>query len=379
MTLKRLRDSATKLYEIQKEFYNKITRPFRKIYRKATKPILKKYKKIIFREKTLLVHYKKDLKSFNKYLVSAKKIKRVSRGQFYNCCIDSIQKHSKKITVVSPAIEINKYKDIYIYGRSGFIANKSRKILYIDNVIKKTCSTSKNSENKKVISENAYHSKLGAVKRKFNKGILLCGQCSGNYAHWLTELLPKICYVDLDLRYKDYPLVMDNWNHRIFEESAQFVSKYKREIIKVNQNEEVFFKELVDISPTSYIPITPPQYSGKLSVYQFSNYALQKLRLCAHKKIKDTIKESCKKRLFLKRKIENTGNKRLLINSQEIELAAEKLGYFIVDPADLTFDNQVLLFSETTHIVAPIGASLCNLVFNNKNPFDISFDSEFLP
>ncbi|MDP0590132.1 MAG: hypothetical protein QS748_13480 [Candidatus Endonucleobacter bathymodioli] len=43
--------------------------------------------------------------------------------------------------------------------------------------------------------------------REIPNGVSLLGQCTGNYAHWLTETLPKLLLVDTVESYREIPIV----------------------------------------------------------------------------------------------------------------------------------------------------------------------------
>lgn len=66
-------------------------------------------------------------------------------------------------------------------------------------------------------------------------------------------------------------------------------------------------------------------------------------------------------------------NKRQLLNELELISAASALGYEIVDPGKLSFDEQVKLFSSARAVVGPHGSGLANAAFCGPGTVLIEF------
>jgi hypothetical protein len=362
--LNKMAKSSRILYALQKEIYQRKTEKIRR----DTKEIRLKIRKLINIQVYFKIRPKKELERYCTYkkIIAEKKIVTVRGPIFYNYSVNTLYKQFKKLRVTSPRIEIKEYVNVYAYGKTNFLSIRNSKNLFLDDGIDINSTLAATTDGKLIKIKKNYKLEFKKSKRKINKAILLSGQCSGNYAHWITELLPKICYADTNESYNDYPLVIDNWAHPVFERSAILVSNNAREIIKINPYERCNIKRVLDVSMTSYIPVEINiSNNQKFSPYQFSKDALERLRLCVLSKINKS--ESSTKKIFLKRDPCNVGNNRLLINTREIEEIAENNGYTIMDPAYSTFEDQAFIFSKATHIISPIGAALSNLVFNNRN------------
>jgi len=65
--------------------------------------------------------------------------------------------------------------------------------------------------------------------------------------------------------------------------------------------------------------------------------------------------------------IRRSGDIRKLVNQSEIESLLRDKGFSIIDPDDLSFVDQVKLFSSATDIVTPAGAALANIIFCKPN------------
>lgn len=68
-------------------------------------------------------------------------------------------------------------------------------------------------------------------------------------------------------------------------------------------------------------------------------------------------------KLYLRR----MSGQRVLTNAEDLERMAVTAGYKVVDAAALSFEEQIRVFSEASHIVGPTGAWLANLIFTRED------------
>ena len=201
------------------------------------------------------------------------------------------------------------------------------------------------------------------------KAVSMLGSCTGNYAHWLTETLPKLLLVDSVQGWEDYPLLVDAWIHPNFVKSIELFNKNRREIIRIKRWETVKVESLIEVTPPAYIP---PEYrhflkTKELSVpdaaeFPFSAPALNMLRNAAHAAV-GGIDYTAPKKLYLFRSPESCGNTRHVTNIDDIERIIKRFGYTMLDPAKLSFEDQIRIFSNARKIVSPLGAALANTIF----------------
>lgn len=207
--------------------------------------------------------------------------------------------------------------------------------------------------------------------REIPNGVSLLGQCTGNYAHWLTETLPKLLLVDTVESYREFPLLVDAWSPAVFIETVDIFNKYSRPIIKVNLWEQVDVKRLVELSPPAYVP---PEYrefvkDGKLplvesNLFPFSRHALDLLR---EQSLKLTVLRegsTRRRKLYLQRSVASTGNGRQITNIDDVEEVIRRHGFEFIETGKLGFIDQVKLFSEAVYIVSPVGAAMANTIFS---------------
>lgn len=195
-------------------------------------------------------------------------------------------------------------------------------------------------------------------------GISLLGQNTNNYAHWLTETLPKLAVLDALPHYDDLPLLVDCGLHRNIYESIGCVSAKQRQIIFVERWQYVRVRRLVCVSQPGYEPYIPHGLFSTGSpqiVNSFSAPSLLALRAAVLGRLpRSDLRNGTK--IFLCRS-DRSNNLRGLTNSLEIESLLRNKGYNLVDPTKMSFTEQAQVCHAARIIVAPIGAALANIIF----------------
>lgn len=180
--------------------------------------------------------------------------------------------------------------------------------------------------------------------------------CALNYAHWMTEVLPRIelfCSVE---RFKAVPIVVNDALHPNIIESLLLVVDPDREIIALPIGRALAVDELYVTSVAGYVPFG--RRTNARSGYShgvFSPWAMGRLRSrFAAQEI--SVGEDSPKRIFLRR---NSGARRLT-NAHEVEGMLTAQGYEVVEPEKLTFLQQIRLFNNAEVIISSTGAALAN-------------------
>jgi hypothetical protein len=195
-------------------------------------------------------------------------------------------------------------------------------------------------------------------------GMSLLGQSTANYAHWLTETLPKLAVLEAFPQYDDLPLLVDCGLHRNIYDSIGAVGGKQRPLIFVERWQPVRVRRLLCVSQPGYEPYIP---HGLLNtgtpeiVNSFSAPALAALRAA----VLDTLSPPDprnREKIFLCRS-DRSNNLRGLTNSVEVEALLEEKGYSLVDPSKMSFIDQVQACRAARIIVGPIGAALANMAF----------------
>ena len=179
---------------------------------------------------------------------------------------------------------------------------------------------------------------------------------SYNYAHWFTEVLPRIvAFCDND-RFANIPLIIDSDLHQNLMASLLYIVP-DRKIYLLPLGRELIVTKLFYTTACGYVPFHPRKkkfrYHG-----EFCPTALNKVK----KKFSETIKKSLShtpKKIYLRR---NSGL-RNIVNSTDIERILVSYGYTIFEPEKLSFEEQFLLFSNAESIISASGAALANCIF----------------
>lgn len=183
--------------------------------------------------------------------------------------------------------------------------------------------------------------------------------CGSNYAHWMTEVLPRIILFCAEARFRDVPIVVNDGLHTNIMESLLLVAGAEREIITLPIGRSLAAAQLYLTSAAGYVPFE--RRTNKLPGHShgvFSPWAFEMLRKHLHALDRKTEREAWPEKIFLRR---NSGVRRIA-NVSELEKLMFSKGYVIVEPEKLTFLQQIQLFNHAKVIVSPTGAALANAV-----------------
>jgi capsular polysaccharide biosynthesis protein len=184
--------------------------------------------------------------------------------------------------------------------------------------------------------------------------------CAPNYAHWLTEVLPRIAIFCANEQFKNIPIVVNDGLHRNIMEALLMVTGANRKIYLLPVGRALQCDVLYLTSATGYVPFDwRSKKSLECSHGLFSPMAFEVL--CQRlKSYVQTIKpNNWPEKIYLRRNSEI----RNIVNSVAIEKFFESNGYTVIEPEKLTFAQQVAIFTNAKAIVGSSGAALANLIF----------------
>ena len=184
--------------------------------------------------------------------------------------------------------------------------------------------------------------------------------CAPNYAHWLTEVLPRVAIFCADERFKNIPIVVNDGLHENIMESLFLVAGPEREIITLPIGRALFCEELYVTSVAGYVPFE--RRSKKLSGHShglFSPLAFDLLRNILIDSAQNAGITEWPEKIFLRRNSEI----RNVVNAAEVEKLLTSRGYVVLEPEKLTFSQQVKFFSNAKVIVSSSGAAMANMLF----------------
>jgi prepilin-type processing-associated H-X9-DG protein len=184
--------------------------------------------------------------------------------------------------------------------------------------------------------------------------------CAPNYAHWMTEVLPRIALFCADERHKKIPIVINDGLHENIIHSLLDVAGFERKIFALPVGKAIAVNELYITSVAGYVPFERRKNKAiGHSHGKFNPNAFDVLASCLGYLDNKIEEENWPEKIFIRR---NSGA-RIVINSREIEELLVTQGYEIVEPEKLTFSQQVQLFRNAKVVVASSGAALANMVF----------------
>lgn len=199
-----------------------------------------------------------------------------------------------------------------------------------------------------------------AVPEKFDEAAAFVDACAPNYAHWLTEVLPRIvAFCSLE-KYARVPIIVNDGLHRNIMESLVLAVGYDRTIITLPVGRSIIVGVAYITSVAGYVPFE--RRNRRLDGHShgvFSPAAFSEMRRILVDAVKATPCSDWPRKIYLRR---NSGVRKVL-NSSEIERALIAHGYAVIEPEKLSFTQQVLLFSRVEAVVASSGAAVANIIF----------------
>ena len=188
--------------------------------------------------------------------------------------------------------------------------------------------------------------------------------CASNYAHWLTEVLPRIAAFCAEEQFASIPIIVNDGLHHNIMESLYLIIGPEREIITLPVGRAIQADSLYITSVAGYVPFErrDDQLSGH-SHGLFSSSAFDLIRKRVFAFTDKLPPQNWPEKIYLRR---NSGARKVT-NASELDKILINRGYVIVEPEKLTFLQQAMLFSKAKEIVGSSGAALANLIFAPSN------------
>lgn len=184
--------------------------------------------------------------------------------------------------------------------------------------------------------------------------------CAANYAHWLTEVLPRIAAFCADEQFNGIPIVVNDGLHKNIMESLFLVAGSEREIITLTIGRALAVDKLYLTSVAGYVPFE--RRTNKISDHSHGIFCPQAFDLIRNQvttfleKLPD---QDWPEKIYLRR----TSGVRKVTNTAALEELLVAHGYVIVEPEKLTFLRQAQLFSHAKVVIGSTGAALANMIF----------------
>ena len=188
--------------------------------------------------------------------------------------------------------------------------------------------------------------------------------CASNYAHWLTEVLPRIAAFCAEEQFASIPIIVNDGLHHNIMESLYLIIGPECEIITLPVGRAIQVDSLYITSVAGYVPFErrDDQLSGH-SHGLFSSSAFDLIRKRVFAFTDKLPPQNWPEKIYLRR---NSGARKVT-NASGLDQILINRGYVIVASEKLTFLQQAMLFSKAKAIVGSSGAALANLIFAPSN------------
>jgi capsular polysaccharide biosynthesis protein len=188
--------------------------------------------------------------------------------------------------------------------------------------------------------------------------------CATNYAHWLTEVLPRIAVFCAEEQFKGVPIVVNDGLHKNIMESLFLVAGSEREVVTLPIGRAIQVDALYLTSVAGYVPFD--RRNKKLDGHShglFSPPAFELIRRQVASFVGKLPEQPWPEKIYLRR---NSGVRKVT-NATELEELLVAKGCVIVEPENLSFLQQAQLFTHAKVIIGSSGAALANIVFAPPN------------
>ncbi len=199
--------------------------------------------------------------------------------------------------------------------------------------------------------------------------------CASNYAHWITEVLPKINLFCGLAQFKTVPIIVNSDLHLNILASLSLTVDEQREIICLPVGRMINVQKLYALSAVGYVPFERRRRKVQSSSHGFfSPDAFQLLRQKIHALSLVKYGDNYSEKIYLRRNAQI----RNVLNFDEVESFFLSKGFKIIEPENLSFQEQVSIFSHAKIIVGATGAAFANIIFCQKNTRIVIFLPEII-
>ncbi len=203
--------------------------------------------------------------------------------------------------------------------------------------------------------------------------ISLLKEHSINYYHWTTEVLPRLIAVlnvlkANDIVIDDCTILIDEGMPKQIFEMISIVIDTEVKIKIIKRSNIVFCKRIIYCTPLWLSLDNTTGIANPKKEFFLDRYALDIVKDKLISQLNIDVSKPMRK-IYLQR----LNNKlRPISNLDSLETMLERLGFEFIDVSNLTFREQVILFSETNIVVGVSGAAFTNILYMTDKSYAIS-------
>lgn len=181
-----------------------------------------------------------------------------------------------------------------------------------------------------------------------------------NYAHWMTEVLPRLVAFVRHAGRGGVPLIIDDDLHPNLMASIPLAVGPDVKLHLLRPEASVRVGVLHNVSPSGYVPFSLRPRSEVPSAHGvFSPSAMGEMIGRLRDGVPGPAAGDPRPKLFVRRRTKV----RRLENEEEIEAALIARGFVAVAPETLTLPEQIAMFSNAAMVVGATGAAITNVMF----------------
>lgn len=205
--------------------------------------------------------------------------------------------------------------------------------------------------------------------KKIKKNIISLisgGAAKHNYGHWLFDVLSKYCFIKKNYKFNKSDLFyVPAYRYQFQKDSLKYLNINPNQVISSEKIRYIQGKNIISSTHTfshNFSKINEQVIKEiKKTFLPFKNYS----KVNTFDKI--FIDRKYDKFNFLEKDLRKYKDERILINHKEIFSYLKTKNFHIIKCADLSFSDQIKIFSKAKIIVSLFGAELSNLVFCKPN------------
>lgn len=193
---------------------------------------------------------------------------------------------------------------------------------------------------------------------ELDRAVMLSGWASIHFGHWVPEYLCRLTYLEHHPQFAETPIVVDAG---MPVQHLQYLRLLvSNPIVELPPRHALRCRELLVGSPSAFFAVhltpdarVPPEHGGGLPLGGFR---------FLQRKVQEVLPPPGQggRKLYLSRR---NCSWRLLLNDEAVGQMLSALGFEILYPEDMSFEEQVRMYQSAAVVVAPNGSSLVNAIF----------------